>query len=99
MCIIPSCAVVTVSRCQWYRSACRPMYKSIAVVDANDAILQIGAQINTLPEVMLTTAVMVWGNILSLRTVYYVLKRLRLGALLIERQGGLWMVLLVGHLT
>ena len=49
MCIIPYRAVVTVSQCKWNLSTCRPKYKSIAVVDAKDAILHIGTQITTPP--------------------------------------------------
>jgi len=64
MCIIPYRAVVTVIRWQWYLSTCRPKYNSIAVVDANDAILQIGTQIETLPEVMLAFTVVARWNIL-----------------------------------
>jgi len=67
MCIIPNSAVVMVSRCQWYLSTCRPKYKLIAVVDANDAILQIGTQIETSPDVMLAfTVVARWDILLRL---------------------------------
>jgi len=63
MCIIPYRAVVTVSWCQRYISTCRPQYKSIAVVDAYNALLQIGTQIKTLPEVMLAFTVVARWNI------------------------------------
>jgi len=99
MCIIPYRAVVTVSRCQWYLSTWRPKYKLIAVVDTYNTILQVGRQIDTLPEVMLTAAVMAWGKIFWLRRLYCILMRRRWGALLIERRGGLWTARLVGHLT
>jgi len=98
MCKLPYRAVVTVSRCQWYLSTCRPKYKSIAVVDTYNTILQVGTQIDTLPEVMLTAAVMAWGKILLLRRLYCSLMRRQWGGLLIERRVGLWTVLLVRHL-
>ena len=98
MCKIPYRAVVTVSRCQWYLSTCRPKYKLIAVVDTYNTIHQVGTQIDTLPEVMLTAAVMAWGKILLLWRLYGILMRRRWGGLLIEWRVGLWTVLLGGHL-
>jgi hypothetical protein len=42
----------------------RPKYKSIAVVDANDAILQISTQIETLQELILASTEVARCNIL-----------------------------------
>lgn len=56
MYIISYSAVTAHSQCQWYFTTCRPWYKSIEVVDPDDAILWIGTQVETLPEVTLTTA-------------------------------------------
>jgi hypothetical protein len=62
--------VVIVSQFQCYLSTLRPKYKSIAVVDDNDAMIQIGTQIEALPEVMITTALMAWGKMLLLQRLY-----------------------------
>jgi hypothetical protein len=78
-------------------------------IDTYNTILQVGKQIDAHPELMLTTAEMAWGNILSLWWLYWILMRRWWGALLIVMQGGqwtallvssiTWTVLLVGHLT
>jgi hypothetical protein len=105
MCIIPYRVVVTVSRCQWYLSTFRPKYKSIAVVDAYEAILQISTQIETLPEVMLAfTVVARWNILLRLyrRWTWWRLDdffTVRRSRSLIGPRVGLWTVLLVRYLT
>jgi hypothetical protein len=50
-----------------------PKHKSITVIDTYNTIVQVGTQIDTLPEVMLTAAVMAWGNIWLLRWLYWIL--------------------------
>jgi hypothetical protein len=73
MCIIPYRAVTAGCRCHWYLLSRTPKHKSITVIDTYNTILQVGTQIDTLPEVMLTAAVMAWGNILLLRWLYWIL--------------------------
>ena len=58
MCIISYRAVTAGTRCHWYLLSRSPKHKSITVIDTYNTILQIGTQIDTLPEVMLTIAVM-----------------------------------------
>jgi len=99
MCIISYCAVTAGSRYQWHLLFHTPKHKSITVIDIYNTILQVSMQIDTLPEVMLTTPVIAWGNILLLRKLYCILMRRWWGGFLIERRVGLWTVLLVGHLT
>ena len=98
MYIISYPTVIAGSGYRWYLLSRTPKHKSITVIYTYNTILQVGTQINTLPEVMLTTAVMAWGKILLLRRLYCVLMR-RWGALLIEQRVELWTALLVGHLT
>jgi len=43
------------------------------VIDTYNSILQVGTQIDTRPEVMLTAAVMAWENIALLRWLYCIL--------------------------
>ena len=72
-CMIPHRAVTAGSRCHWYLLSRTPKHKSITVIDTYNTILQVGTQIDTLPEVMLTAAVMAWGNIWLLRWLYWIL--------------------------
>jgi hypothetical protein len=43
------------------------------VIDTYNTILQVGAQIDAQPEVILPAAVMAWGNIALLRWLYCIL--------------------------
>ncbi|KAF8532075.1 hypothetical protein BDD12DRAFT_869094, partial [Trichophaea hybrida] len=73
------------SRFQWYLSTCRPKYKSIVVVDAHNAFLQICTEVGTFPEVVLVVATVVtWRNI-SLRQLHGILTRRRLDNFLTTR--------------
>jgi len=63
MCVISYRAVPVGSRHQWYLLSPTPKHKSITVIDIYNTILQVGMQMDTVPEVMLTVAVMAWGNI------------------------------------
>jgi len=69
-----------------------PKPKSILVIDIYNTIHQVGMQIDTLPQLMLTTAVMAWRKILLLRRLYCILLRWRWGELQIKRRGGQWTV-------
>jgi len=82
---------------QWYLLSRTPKHKPVEVMDTYNTIHQVSTQIDTLPEVMLTTALTAWGKIMLLRRLYRILMGWR-GRFLIGRQFGLWMVLLVGHL-
>jgi len=99
MCIISYRAVTVGSRYLWYLMSRTAKHKSSTVIDIYNTILQVGTQIVTLPELMLTTAVMAWGKILLLRRLYCILLRRRWGGLLIERRVELWTELLVAHMT
>jgi hypothetical protein len=70
MCIISDRAVTAGSRYQWYLLSPMLKHKSIKVIDIFNTILQVGAQIDELPELMLATAAMAWGIILLLRRLY-----------------------------
>jgi hypothetical protein len=72
-CIVTHCAVTAGSQGHWYLLFPTPKHKSITVIDTYNTILQVGTQIETLPEVMLTTAAMAWGNILFVRWLYWIL--------------------------
>jgi len=72
MCIISYHAVTAGSRYQWYLLSRTPMHMSFTVIDTYKAILQVGTQIDTVPEVMLTVAVMARGNISLLRWLYWI---------------------------
>ena len=60
---MPHCAVTAGSRCYWYLLFRMPKHTSITGIDTYNTILQVGVQIDTLPEVMLTAAVTALGHI------------------------------------
>jgi hypothetical protein len=50
-----------------------PKHMSLTIIDTYNTTLQVGTQIDTLPGVMLTAAVMACGNIPVLRWLYWIL--------------------------
>jgi len=73
MCIISYRTVTAGSQCHWYHLSRSPKHKSITVIDTYNTILLVVMQIDTVPEAMLSVAVMAWGNISLLRWLYCIL--------------------------
>jgi hypothetical protein len=70
--IVPLRAVTAGTQSDWYLLSHTPKHKSITVLDTYKTILQVGTQIDKPPEMMLTAAVMAWGNISLLRWLYWI---------------------------
>ena len=78
-CIVPHRVVTTGSWCHWYLLLRSLKHKPITANDTYNTILQVGTQIETVPQLMLSAVVMACENILWLWWVYWILMWRRWG--------------------